>query len=69
MFDGLEDLPPEIRSKFILNRAHVPEIARCVANNPTDDTLSEIAVCIDGKVQFDSATYTGHSRNVGTIAL
>src|SRR5260370_42370911 len=47
VFDGGE-VPPELRGQRVLKRSRVPEIARYLAENPNDYSVSSIPAWIDG---------------------
>jgi DNA sulfur modification protein DndB len=48
------DLPPQLRSQRLLNKARVPQIAKYLTSNPTSYVLSAITASIDADVRFES---------------
>lgn len=48
-----ENLPPEIRSQRILNKARIPEICNYIVKNPTSYVFSALTASVDGELFFD----------------
>lgn len=63
------DIPPELRAQRVLNRARVPEIARYIAENPTEYVFSSIAASIDGKIRFEPVGSNPADANNGRLTV
>ena len=64
-----ESVPPELRAQRVLNRARVPQIARYIADNPQEYTLSSLCASVDGEVEFEPVQEQGAMRNVGVLHI
>jgi DNA sulfur modification protein DndB len=64
-----EELPPEMRSQRILNKARVPELSKYISLNPMDYVFSSITASIDGDTQFTPVMEEGHLSSVGTLKV
>ena len=64
-----ESVPPELRAQRILNRARVPEIARYIADNPSEYILSSLCASVDGEVEFEPAQDKGAMRSIGVLHI
>lgn len=54
LFDE-DEIPAAMRAQRALNKSRVPEIARYIAENPTEYVFSSITASIDGEVKFEPA--------------
>lgn len=54
-----EDLPPELRSQRVLNKARIPEISRYITSNRENYIFSAITASIDRQVTFDKLIVDG----------
>lgn len=64
------EVPPQVRSQRVLNRARIPEIANYIINNPKDYVFSSIAASIsDAPVKFVSADPKNPGNKVGKIVF
>ncbi|GGC53507.1 DNA sulfur modification protein DndB [Hoyosella rhizosphaerae] len=68
VFDD-EELAPEMRAQRSLNRNRVPEIARYMAQNPTNYVFSALTASVDADVSFESFTETGSNERVGILTI
>lgn len=48
-----EELPPEIRSQRVLNKARIPEMRDYIINNPESYVFSSLTVSVDGDMTFE----------------
>lgn len=48
-----EELPPEIRSQRVLNKARIPEMRDYIINNPDSYVFSSLTVSVDGDMIFE----------------
>lgn len=64
-----ESVPPELRAQRVLNRSRVPQIARYIADNPTEYILSSLCASVDGEVEFEPVEQTGTMRNIGVLHI
>lgn len=48
-----ENLPPEIRSQRILNKARIPEMCNYIIKNPTSYVFSALTASVDGELLFE----------------
>lgn len=62
-----EELPPEVRSQRILNKARIPEIRDYILSNPESYVFSALTVSVDGEMEFQSAGEA--TPQVGTISI
>lgn len=44
-----EELPPEVRSQRVLNKARIPEIRDYILSNPESYVFSALTVSVDGR--------------------
>jgi len=63
------DLPAELRSQRILNKARIPEMARYITNNSKSYVFSAITASIDGKIKFDPIHNPGLGTDVGKLMI
>ncbi len=64
------EVPPQVRSQRVLNRARIPEIANYIINNPKDYVFSSIAASIsDAPVKFVPADPKNQGNKVGKIVF
>lgn len=68
LFDE-EPVPGELRAQRQLNKARVPEIARYIAENPTEYVFSAITASIDGDVSFEPLDIPGADDIVGRLTV
>lgn len=54
-----EDLPPELRSQRVLNKARIPEISRYITSNRANYIFSAITASIDRQVTFEKLVVDG----------
>src|SRR5215471_573736 len=66
LFDE-DEIPGEMRAQRQLNRARVPEIARYIADNPTEYVFSSLTVSIDGQINFEPLGIPGAEGVVGRL--
>jgi len=65
-----DELPPEIRSQRILNKARIPEITNYIVSNKGDYTFSSLTATIDGNVQFEPLCINDTiSNDVGKLRI
>lgn len=62
-----EELPPEVRSQRILNKARIPEIRDYILSNPDSYVFSALTVSVDGSMDFQSVSDI--TPQVGTISI
>ena len=62
-----EELPPEVRSQRILNKARIPEIRDYILNNPESYVFSALTVSVDGEIEFRHISET--NPQVGTVSI
>jgi len=59
-----QEMPPEIRSQRVLNKARIPEMRDYIINNPESYVFSSLTVSVDGDMIFESVndneTMIGH---------
>lgn len=48
-----ENLPPEVRSQRILNKARIPEMCNYIVKNPTSYVFSALTASVDGELIFE----------------
>lgn len=64
------EVPAQVRSQRVLNRARIPEIANYIINNPKDYVFSSIAASIsDAPVKFVPADPNNPGNKVGKIVF
>ena len=51
-----EDLPAEVRSQRVLNKARVPEIRDYILGNPDGYVFSSLTVSVDGDMEFTAVS-------------
>lgn len=68
LFDE-DEIPVELRAQRVLNRARVPEIAKYIAENPTEYVFSSIAASVDGKIRFESVGSNPADANNGRLIV
>ncbi len=64
-----EVIPAQLRAQRVLNRARVPEIARYIAENPSEYILSSLCASVDGELEFTPAAQSGVLRAVGQLRI
>ena len=64
-----EEVPAELRSQRILNKARVPEIASYLIENTLNYTISSLTASVNGQVAFDPMSDTGIGQNMGVLAI
>lgn len=62
-----ENLPPEIRSQRVLNRARIPEIRDYILSNPESYVFSAMTVSVDGGIKFQSISE--FAPQIGNISI
>lgn len=62
-----ENLPPEIRSQRVLNRACIPEIRDYILSNPESYVFSAMTVSVDGGIKFQSISE--FAPQIGNISI
>ena len=62
-----EEVPPEIRSQRILNKARIPEIRDYILANPDTYVFSALTVSVDGEIEFQSISDV--TPQIGTISI
>lgn len=62
-----EELPPEVRSQRVLNRARIPEIRDYILNNPDSYVFSALTVSVNGQLDFDPCN--ADEPNIGHIRI
>jgi len=65
-FDG-EDVPPQLRSQRVLNKARIPEITNYIVAQPKEYVFSSITASIDGQVEFRPVADKGPGRDLGSL--
>lgn len=65
-----EELPPELRSQRVLNRARIPEISRYITTNRENYIFSAITASIDSQVTFETLVVDGKEhQDIGTLRI
>lgn len=65
-----EELPPELRSQRVLNKARIPEMSRYITSNRKNYIFSAITASIDSQVTFDSLVVDGKEhQDIGTLRI
>lgn len=67
-FDG-EQVPPELRAQRTLNRAHVPEIARYITDNPHGYVFSALTASVDADLSFEPLAEGGAAARIGLLSI
>lgn len=62
-----EELPPEVRSQRILNKARIPEIRDYILSNPESYVFSALTVSVDGEMEFQEVNES--TPQIGTISI
>lgn len=62
-----EELPPEVRSQRVLNRARIPEIRDYMLSNPENYVFSSLTVSVDGDMEFHAVSDA--APQIGTINI
>ena len=62
-----EELPPEVRSQRVLNKARIPEIRDYILENPDSYVFSALTVSVDGEMSFQPISI--ENPQVGTISI
>lgn len=62
-----EELPPEVRSQRVLNRARIPEIRDYMLSNPENYVFSSLTVSVDGDMEFHAVSEA--APQIGTINI
>jgi DNA sulfur modification protein DndB len=62
-------LPGEMRAQRQLNKARVPEIARYIADNPSEYVFSAITASIDGEVSFEALPIPAGDGFIGRLVV
>jgi DNA sulfur modification protein DndB len=68
LFDE-ENVPPELRSQRVLNKARIPEMASYILGNRQDYVFSALTVSIDAKVKFEPVGGDGEDRHIGVLRV
>ncbi|PDW03405.1 DNA sulfur modification protein DndB [Candidatus Viridilinea mediisalina] len=68
VFDA-QDLPPELRSQRVLNRARIPALTRYIVEHPNDYVFSAITASIDGEVRFLPSEDATLPRDLGRLIV
>ena len=64
------EVPPQIRSQRILNKARIPEIAKYIINNPRDYVFSSITASIsDATIKFVPAGLKNPASKMGKLII
>ena len=61
-----EELPPEVRSQRILNKARIPEMRDYIVQNPNSYVFSSLTASVDGEINFSSVDGNPY---IGEIAI
>lgn len=61
-----ENLPPEIRSQRILNKARIPEMCEYILNNSKSYVFSALTASIDGDIDFEMSDA---NSNLGMLSI
>ena len=62
-----EELPPDVRSQRVLNKARIPEIRDYILSNPESYVFSALTVSVDGDMEFQEISKA--IPQVGTISI
>ena len=62
-----EELPPEVRSQRVLNKARIPEIRDYILSNPESYVFSALTVSVDGDMEFQAVSEA--TPQIGTINI
>lgn len=68
LFDE-EELPPNLRSQRILNKARIPEITKYLSENTDSYVLSSMTASIDGEVDFIPHDSMGAASKMGLLVV
>lgn len=69
LFQG-DELPPELRSQRVLNKARIPEISKYITTNRHTYIFSALTASIDGEVQFDKLVIDGKEvEDIGRLRI
>lgn len=64
------EVPVQIRSQRVLNKARIPEIANYIVNNPNDYVFSSISASIsDGRVKFKPLDQKSIDSKLGVLKI
>jgi DNA sulfur modification protein DndB len=64
-----EQIPVELRSQRVINKARIPEMASYLINNDRDYVFSSITASIDGEVKFVPEGKEGNSLRMGKLIV
>ncbi|WP_026843199.1 DNA sulfur modification protein DndB [Citrifermentans bremense] len=65
-----DDLPPELRSQRVLNKARIPEISRYITANRENYIFSAITASIDRQVTFERLIVNGKEvEDIGRLRI
>lgn len=65
-----DDLPAELRSQRVLNKARIPEISRYITTNRQNYIFSAITASIDSQVTFEPLIVDGKQhQEIGTLRI
>ena len=62
-----EELPPEVRSQRVLNKARIPEIRDYILSNPDSYVFYALTVSVDGDMEFQPISE--ETPQLGTIKI
>lgn len=68
LFNEIE-LPPELRSQRLLNRARLPAMIRYLVDQPHGYIFSAITASIDGEIEFLPLSNMHLERNIGQLIV
>jgi DNA sulfur modification protein DndB len=63
------EIPPELRSQRVLNKARIPEITSYLINNHQEYVFSSLTASIDGDIEFVPAGKNGGSLKMGKLLV
>lgn len=62
-------VPAELRAQRSMSLQRIPEISSYLLDNPQGYTLSSLTASVDGKVDFQPMSDTGHGQNIGVLSI
>ena len=70
MFYNVEyELPPDLRSQRVLNKARIPVISKYILDNPAEYIFSSLTASVDGVMRFEPAPHLGPDGRVGRLTI
>jgi DNA sulfur modification protein DndB len=64
-----EELPPDLRSQRILNKARIPEITNYIVENPEEYCFSAITASVNGDVDFTPIGGDRLGKDIGKLTI